>query len=43
MSNHTALKLGILALRGYVGLPYDYTLHLLPNTELGAAKDHGEN
>ena len=38
-----ALKLGIQALRSCLRLPRKYDLHILSNTKVNVAKDHGEN
>ena len=38
-----ALKLGDQALRSYLKLACEYKLHILPNTEVSTAKDHGKN
>ena len=38
-----ALKLGSQALRSYLKLACEYKLHILPNTEVSTAKDHGKN
>ena len=43
ISNHTALILGVHALKSYLKLICEYELHNLPNTEGSAAKDHGKN
>ena len=43
ISTHTALKLGIQALRSYLKLTCEYELHTLSNAKVGAAKDHGGN
>ena len=40
---HRAMKLGVQALRGYLGLKYEYKVHILPNTKLGTANDHCKN
>ena len=40
---HRALKSGIQTLRSYLKLAHDYELHILPNTKVNAAKDHGES
>ena len=37
---HRALKLGIRTLRSYFKLAHEYEPHILPNTEVSAAKDH---
>ena len=42
-SNHTALILGVHALRSYLKLICEYELHSLPNTKFSGAKDHGRN
>ena len=42
-SSHTAFKLDKKALRSYLKLTCEYELHILPNTKVSAAKDHGEN
>ena len=38
-----ALKLGIQALGSYLKPNCEYELHIIANTKVGAAKDHGEN
>ena len=43
ISNHTALKLAIQALRSYLNQTCEYELQILSNTKVSAAKDHGEN
>ena len=43
ISNHTALILGVPALRNYLKLICEYELHSLPNKKVGGAKDHGKN
>ena len=43
ISNYTALKLGVQALRGYLKLNCKFELHTLSNTQASAAKDHAEN
>ena len=43
ISSHAALKLGIQVLRSYLKLIYEYELPILPNTNVGSAKDHGKN
>ena len=43
IGDHTALKLGIQGLRMYLKRTYEYELHVLSNTTITAAKDHGEN
>ena len=42
-SNHTALILGVHALRSYLKLICEYKLHSLPNRKVSGAKDHGKN
>ena len=42
-SNHTALILGVHALRSYLNLICEYALHSLPNKKVSGAKDHGKN
>ena len=42
-SNHASLKLGIHVLRGYLRLTCEYELHILPNTKVSAAREHGKN
>ena len=41
--NHTALILGMHALRSYLKLICEYGLHSLPTTKISGAKDHGKN
>ena len=43
ISNHTALILGVRALRSYLKLICEYELHSLPNKKVSAPKDHGKN
>ena len=43
ISNHTALKLNVQALRSYLNLIFEYELYILPNEEVSTAKDHGIN
>ena len=43
ISNHTALTLGVHALRSYLKLICEYELHSLPNKNVSGAKDHGKN
>ena len=43
ISNHTALVLGVHALRSYLKVLYDYELHSLPNKKVSGAEDHGKN
>ena len=43
ISSHTALKLGIQALRSCFKVNFEYELHTLPNTKVSATKDHGKN
>ena len=43
ISNHTALILGMHALRSYLKLMYECELHSLPNKKLSVAKDDGKN
>ena len=43
VSNHTALILGVHALRSYLKLICEYELHTLPNKKVILAKDHGKN
>ena len=40
---HTAFKLDKQALRSYLKLACEYELHILRNTKVSAAKDHGKN
>ena len=40
ISNHTALKLVVHALRSYLKLIYECELHRLPNKKVSGAKDH---
>ena len=42
ISNHTALILGVHALRSYLKLLCKYELHVLSNTKVGAAENHGK-
>ena len=41
--SRTAIKLDIQALISYLKLTCEYELHIQPNTEVSAAKDHGKN
>ena len=43
ISNHTALKLDVQALRSYLSVIFEYELYILPNKKVSAAKDHGNN
>ena len=43
ISNHTALILGVHALRNYLKLTCEYEFHILPNKKVSVAKDHGES
>ena len=43
ISNGTALKLRIHALRSYVKVTCEYEFYILPNTKVSATKDHGKN
>ena len=43
ISNHTALILGVHALRSYLNLICEYELHSLPNNKVSGAEDHGKN
>ena len=43
ISNHTALILGVHALRSYLKLICEYELQSLPNKKVSGAKDHGKN
>ena len=43
VSNHTALILGVHALRSYLKLICEYELHSLPNKNVSGPKDHGKN
>ena len=43
ISNHTALILGVHALRRYLKLICEYELHSLPNKKVSGAKGHGKN
>ena len=43
ISNHTALKLDIQAMKRYFKLTCEYELHILSYTKTTAPKDHGEN
>ena len=42
VSNHTALKLDVQALRGYLSLICEYELYILPNKKVNTTKDHGK-
>ena len=42
ISNHTALILGVHALRSYLKLIYEYEPHSLLNKKISGAKDHGK-
>ena len=42
-SSRSALKLGIQAPESYLKLPCEYELHSVPDTEVNAARDYGEN
>ena len=41
--SHTSFKLNKQALRSYLKLTCEYEFHILPNTKVSAAKDHGKN
>ena len=41
--NHTALILGVHALRSYLKLICEYELHSLQNIKVSCAKGHGKN
>ena len=41
--SQTVCKLDKQALRNYLKLTCEYELHILPNTKVSAAKDHGKN
>ena len=43
ISNHTALKLDVQALRSYLSLICEYEIYILPNRKVSTAKDHGNN
>ena len=43
ISNHTALKLDVLALRSCLSLICEYELYILPNKKVSIAKNHGKN
>ena len=43
ISSHTALILGLEALKSYFKLTCEYELHALTNTKVRSAKDHGKN
>ena len=43
ISNHTALILGVHALRSYLKLNCEYELHSLPNKKVSGPKDYGKN
>ena len=43
ISSHMALKLDMLCLRSYSKLLSEYEFDILPNKEIGTAKDHGKN
>ena len=43
ISNHTALILGVHALRSYLKLICEYELHSAPDKKVSGAKDHGKN
>ena len=43
ISNHTAFKLDVKALRNYLSLICEYELHILPNKKVSTAKDRGKN
>ena len=43
ISNHTALILGVHALRSYLKSICEYDLHNLPNNNVSGAKDHGKH
>ena len=42
ISNHSALILGVHALRSYLKLSCEYELYILPNKKVSPAKDHGK-
>ena len=42
ISSHTVLKLGTQSLRSYLKVTCEYELHILPNTKVSTAKDHGQ-
>ena len=43
ISNHTALKLDIPALRRYFSIICEYELYILPNKKVSTARDHGKD
>ena len=43
ISNHTALMLGVRALRSYLNLIREYELYSLPNKKVSGVKDPGKN
>ena len=43
ISNHTALIVGVHALRSYLKLICEYELHSLPNKKVSGTEDHGKN
>ena len=43
ISNHTALILGVHALRKYLKLICEYELNSLPNKKVSGTMDHGKN
>ena len=43
ISGHTAFKLRTQSLRSYLKVTCEYELHILLNTKVSTAKDHGEN
>ena len=43
ISNHTALKLDVQTLRGFLSLICEYELYILPNKKVSTVKDHGRN
>ena len=43
ISSHTALKLGTYSLRSYLKVTCEYELHILPDTTVSTAENHGEN
>ena len=43
ISNHTALTLGVHALKSYLKLICEYELHSLPNKKVSGSKDPGKN
>ena len=43
ISNHTALILGVHALRSYLKPICDHELHSLQNKKVSSATDHGKN